>query len=62
MNVKTKTVVITGGASGLGLAATKKFVESGFKTVIIGRNENNLADVSITMGDLYATKFLTSVT
>ena len=56
MNVKTKTVVITGGASGLGLAATKKFVENGCKTVIIGRNENNLADVSKTMGALCSYK------
>ncbi|HEY2583712.1 MAG TPA: SDR family oxidoreductase [Mucilaginibacter sp.] len=56
MNVKTKTVVITGGASGLGLAATKKFVENGFKTVIIGRNENNLAEVSKSLGDLCSYK------
>jgi NAD(P)-dependent dehydrogenase (short-subunit alcohol dehydrogenase family) len=56
MSAKTKTVVITGGASGLGLAATKKFVENGFKTIIIGRNENNLAHVSKTMGDLCSYK------
>jgi NAD(P)-dependent dehydrogenase (short-subunit alcohol dehydrogenase family) len=56
MSVKTKTVVITGGASGLGLAATKKFVENRFKTIIIGRNENNLAEVSKNMGDLCSYK------
>ncbi len=52
MNSKTKTAVITGGASGLGLAATKKFIESGIRTIIIGRNEKNLAEVSASLGEL----------
>jgi NAD(P)-dependent dehydrogenase (short-subunit alcohol dehydrogenase family) len=47
-----KTAIITGGASGLGLAATKKFVASGIKTVIIGRNEDNLREVCNTLGSL----------
>lgn len=52
MNLKTKTAIITGGASGLGLAATKKFVENGIKTIIIGRNEKNLAEVAESLGKL----------
>ncbi len=51
-----KTAIITGGASGLGLAATKKFVESGIKTIIIGRNEDNLKEVSATLGELCSYK------
>ncbi|HEY4326921.1 MAG TPA: SDR family oxidoreductase [Mucilaginibacter sp.] len=56
MNAKNKTVIITGGASGLGLATTKKFVENGFKTIIIGRNENNLAEVCKSLGELCSYK------
>jgi NAD(P)-dependent dehydrogenase (short-subunit alcohol dehydrogenase family) len=52
MNSTNKTVIITGGASGLGLAATRKFVGSGFKTIIIGRNEANLAAVCKELGQL----------
>jgi len=56
MNLKTKTAIVTGGASGLGLAATRKFVESGVKTIIIGRNEVNLAEVAKELGELCAYK------
>jgi len=52
MNFKIKTAIITGGASGLGLAATKKFVENQIRTIIIGRNEKNLAEVSKSLGEL----------
>lgn len=47
-----KTAIITGGASGLGLAATKKFVTSNIKTIIIGRNEENLQAVANELGSL----------
>jgi len=56
MNLKTKTAIITGGASGLGLAATKKFVENHIRTIIIGRNEKNLAAVSKSLGALCSYK------
>jgi NAD(P)-dependent dehydrogenase (short-subunit alcohol dehydrogenase family) len=56
MTLKTKTAIITGGASGLGFAATKKFVDSGIKTIIIGRNETNLARVSESLGALCSYK------
>jgi len=52
MNSNPKTAIITGGASGLGLAAAKKFVESNIKTIIIGRNEKNLAATAESLGDL----------
>jgi len=51
-----KVAVITGGASGLGLAATKKFVSGNIKTIIIGRNEDNLKKVAEEMGPLCSYK------
>jgi NAD(P)-dependent dehydrogenase (short-subunit alcohol dehydrogenase family) len=47
-----KTAIVTGGASGLGLAITKKFVASGITTIMIGRNAENLAAVAAELGDL----------
>jgi NAD(P)-dependent dehydrogenase (short-subunit alcohol dehydrogenase family) len=51
-----KTAIITGGASGLGLAATQKFVASNIKTIIIGRNEDNLKKVAAELGPLCSYK------
>jgi NAD(P)-dependent dehydrogenase (short-subunit alcohol dehydrogenase family) len=56
MNSTAKTAIITGGASGLGLATARKFVENNIKTIIIGRNEKNLAEVSESLGSLCACK------
>jgi NAD(P)-dependent dehydrogenase (short-subunit alcohol dehydrogenase family) len=56
MNLKNKTAIITGGASGLGLATTKKFVENQIKTIIIGRNAETLAEVSTSLGELCSYK------
>lgn len=52
MSLSTKIAIVTGGASGLGLSITKKFVQSGITTIIIGRNEDNLVNVSAELGDL----------
>jgi len=52
MNSNTKTAIVTGGGSGLGLAITKKLVENHIKTIIVGRNEKNLAEVSGNLGAL----------
>jgi len=52
MDKKIKLAIVTGGASGLGLATTKKFVENNIKTIIIGRNEKNLAEVADSLGEL----------
>lgn len=56
MDLKTKTAIITGGASGLGLAIAKKFVESNIKTIIIGRNEKNLTEACNSLGKLCSYK------
>jgi NAD(P)-dependent dehydrogenase (short-subunit alcohol dehydrogenase family) len=52
MDKKTQLAIVTGGASGLGLATTKKLVENGIRTIIIGRNEENLAQTAKELGIL----------
>ncbi|GGF50123.1 SDR family NAD(P)-dependent oxidoreductase [Echinicola rosea] len=53
MNI-TKTnrpiAIVTGGASGLGLATAKKFCNNNIKTIIIGRNETKLAEAQKVLG------------
>ena len=54
MSVKeaSKIAIVTGGASGLGLAISKKLVQNQVKTIIIGRNENNLKAAAESLGQL----------
>jgi len=47
-----KVAIVTGGASGLGLATAKKLVDSNYKTIIIGRNEQNLKATTAQFGEL----------
>ncbi len=42
--VAGKVVLITGGSSGIGLAAAHKFAEAGATTIICGRDEDKLAE------------------
>jgi uncharacterized oxidoreductase len=46
MNIKNKTILITGGASGIGLEAAKQFMEAGATVIITGRNKIKLKEVS----------------
>jgi NAD(P)-dependent dehydrogenase (short-subunit alcohol dehydrogenase family) len=49
---KTKVAIITGGASGLGLATTRKFIENNIRTIIIGRDETKLQHAADSFGEL----------
>ncbi|WP_216854400.1 SDR family NAD(P)-dependent oxidoreductase [Pedobacter panaciterrae] len=42
MNLKGKTVLVTGGASGIGLEAVKQFLSIGANVIITGRNQVKL--------------------
>lgn len=42
MQLKGKTVLITGGASGIGLEAAKQFSANGTRVIITGRNQGKL--------------------
>lgn len=42
MNLKEKTILITGGGSGIGLEAAKQFLQIGAKVIITGRNQDKL--------------------
>lgn len=44
MELKNKTILITGGGSGIGLEAVKQFLENGAKVIITGRNQAKLDD------------------
>lgn len=48
--LKGKRIIVTGGASGIGLAMAKRFVEEGAKVLIAGRNEDNLEQQSREIG------------
>lgn len=45
-----KTVVITGGTSGIGLAAARQFIREGATVVVAGRNPRRIADVQKEIG------------
>lgn len=44
MNIKGKTILITGGASGIGLESAKQFLAEGAKVIITGRNQAKLEE------------------
>ena len=46
MNLTNNKILITGGASGIGLGLTKKFIEENNTVIICGRREDTLKEIS----------------
>ncbi|WP_110926118.1 SDR family oxidoreductase [Bacillus massiliglaciei] len=44
MNISGNTVLITGGASGIGLAFAERFLQTGNEVIIVGRREEKLKE------------------
>ncbi|HEY2866474.1 MAG TPA: SDR family NAD(P)-dependent oxidoreductase [Pyrinomonadaceae bacterium] len=45
MNISGNTILVTGGASGIGLALTKRFLDRGNQVIVCGRREDRLESV-----------------
>ena len=51
MDISDKVALITGGASGLGLATANKLLSSGAKIMLVDLNEDNVKKASENLGD-----------
>lgn len=51
MEIKDKVAIVTGGASGLGLATAKNFVDQGAKVMIFDLNEEKAKEVCASLGE-----------
>jgi uncharacterized oxidoreductase len=56
MNLKDKTILITGGSAGIGLEAARQFLEVGAKVIITGRNQERLNAAKKLYPDLISIK------
>ncbi|RNI29155.1 SDR family NAD(P)-dependent oxidoreductase [Rufibacter latericius] len=54
-STEMKTAIVTGGASGIGLAIVEKFVQENIRTIVIGRDEQKLQAVREQFGELCLT-------
>lgn len=52
MNITSKTILVTGGGSGIGFAIAKLFSEKGNKVIITGRNEERLKEAAAQLNDV----------
>ena len=53
MKIKGNTVLITGGATGIGLALAESFLKLGNEVIICGRREERLLEAQKTHPNLY---------
>tara|TARA_B110000014_G_C20123644_1_gene596880 strand:- start:1802 stop:2569 length:768 start_codon:yes stop_codon:yes gene_type:complete len=51
MDINNKTVLITGGASGLGLATAREIINSGGKVMLLDLNEDAAKDACLELGE-----------
>jgi NAD(P)-dependent dehydrogenase (short-subunit alcohol dehydrogenase family) len=49
---QNKIAIVTGGASGIGLAIAERFVADGIQTIVIGRDKTKLENVKNKLGNL----------
>lgn len=56
MNIKGKTILITGGASGIGLESARQFLAEGANVIITGRNQAKLDEAKRLLPSLIALK------
>ena len=57
MNVKGNTVLITGGATGIGLSLVKEFVDAGNEVIICGRRQDKLDEAKKLFPSIHAKQF-----
>lgn len=50
--IKGRKAIVTGGASGIGLAIAEKFVQNDIRTIIIGRDRQKLKEAKQKLGEL----------
>ncbi|MEK3720121.1 SDR family oxidoreductase [Paenibacillus sp. FSL H8-0034] len=55
--LNSNTILITGGAAGIGLALVERFVKSGNKVIICGRREDKLAEAKAKIPEIHTYKF-----
>ena len=48
MELASNTVLVTGGASGIGLALAERFIRAGSKVLVCGRREERLRELAET--------------
>ena len=52
MELNNNTVLVTGGASGIGLAIAERFLKAGSDVIICGRRADTLAEAKAAHGGL----------
>lgn len=56
MNIRNNTILITGGATGIGFALAESLIKLGNKVIICGRREDKLKEAEQKLPDLYTIK------